>query len=331
MINKNEKIFIAGATGMVGSAIKRAFVKENSEVNGSNHILLTPSRKELDLLDLVAVKNWFHKNNPTIVIVAAAKVGGIYSNMVSPADFLIKNLKIQTNVIESAYLNKVKRLLFLGSSCIYPKFSEQPIKEESLLKGSLEKTNEYYAIAKISGLKLCESMRSQFNFDAISLMPTNLYGPNDNYHHENSHVIASLIRKFLTAKASNLSSVTCWGTGTVYREFMHVDDLADAIIFSLKYWNPDRENSPKDIYGNSLNHLNVGTGKDITIKQLAEMISKITKFDGKIIWDESKPDGTPRKTLDVSQINNLGWYAKIDLPFGLRNTIDNLDKLVFSI
>ncbi len=331
MINENERIFIAGATGMVGSAIKRAFVKENSEVNCSNHILLTPSRKELDLFDLVAVKNWFLKHKPTIVIIAAAKVGGIYSNMVFPADFLIKNLKIQTNLIESAYLNKVKRLLFLGSSCIYPKFSEQPIKEEFLLRGSLEKTNECYAIAKISGLKLCEALRKQFNFDAISLMPTNLYGPNDNYHHVNSHVIASLIRKFLTAKANNLSSVTCWGTGTVYREFMHVDDLADAIIFSLKYWNPDHENSPKDINGNSLNHLNVGTGKDITIKQLAEMISKITKFDGKIIWDGSKPDGTPRKTLDVSQINNLGWNAKIDLPFGLRNTIDNLDKLDFSI
>ncbi len=330
MINKNERIFIAGATGMVGSAIKRAFVKENSEKNGSNHILLTPSRKELDLFDLVAVKNWFLKNKPTIVIIAAAKVGGIYSNMIYPADFLIKNLKIQTNIIESAYLNKVKRLLFLGSSCIYPKFSEQPIKEESLLRGSLEKTNECYAIAKISGLKLCESMRSQFDFDAISLMPTNLYGPNDNYHYENSHVIASLIRKFLTAKANNLPSVTCWGTGNVFREFMHVDDLADAIMFSLKYWNPDHENSPKDIYGNSLNHLNVGTGKDITIKQLAEMISKITKFDGNIIWDGSKPDGTPRKTLDVSQINNLGWNAKIELSSGLRNTIDNLDKSDFS-
>ena len=331
MISKNERIFIAGANGMVGSAIKRLLIKINQNKNPSNHILLTPSREELDLYDTYSVRNWFLKNKPSIVILAAAKVGGIYANANYPAEFLIKNLKIQTNVIDSAHMNNVKRLLFLGSSCIYPKFSEQPIKEEDLLKGELEKTNEYYAIAKIAGLKLCEALRSQFNFDAISLMPTNLYGPNDNYHPVNSHVVASLIRKFLLAKSKKISTVTCWGTGNVYREFMHVDDLADAIIFSLENWNPDDKYSPKDSFGKSINHLNVGTGKDITIKKLVKKISEITNYKGDIKWDTSKPDGTPKKTLDVSLINKLGWHAKIDLDLGLKNTIKNIDMSKFHI
>jgi len=325
MIQENEKILIAGATGMVGSAIQRAFKKHSNGKSTNNYTLLTPTRQELNFYDAVAVKDWFIENNPSIVILAAAKVGGIYANLTYPADFLIENLKIQTNIIESAYLNKVKRLLFLGSSCIYPKFSEQPIKEEFLLSGALEKTNECYAIAKIAGLKLCESLRDQYNFDAISLMPTNLYGPNDNYHASNSHVIASLIRKFLIAKANNQKEVTCWGTGNVFREFMHVDDLADAIIFSLKYWDPNDKNSPKDSHGKSLTHLNVGTGNDISIKDLVTKISEMTDFEGEILWDNSKPDGTPRKTLDVSLINKLGWKAKIDLEVGLKQTINDLD------
>ena len=325
MLDTQEKIFIAGGTGMVGSAIKRAFegyITKNKEFKLS---ILAPTRKELNLYDYAQVKSWFEENKPSIVILAAAKVGGIYANKTYPVDFLIKNLKIQNNVIESAFSHNIKRLLFLGSSCIYPKFSKQPIKEEYLLTGALEKTNEFYAIAKIAGLKLCESLRSQYNFDAISLMPTNLYGPNDNYHSENSHVVASLIRKFSIAKLSNLSKVTCWGTGKVRREFMHVDDLADAIIFCLTHWNPNDINSPKDSFGYSVNHLNVGTGKDITIKELANLIAELTNFKGRIEWDKSKPDGTPRKKLDTSLLKDLGWESKINLKNGLISTIKNLD------
>ena len=325
MINLNERIFIAGANGMVGSAIKRALAKDTFGALKNNYTLLTPKREELNLLDFYKVNNWIKKNKPTVVIVAAAKVGGIYANATFPSEFLIENIKIQTNIIESAHLHKVKRLLFLGSSCIYPKYSDQPIKEDSLLKGELEKTNECYAIAKIAGLKLCESLRNQFDFDALSLMPTNLYGPNDNYHQQNSHVIAALIRKFLIAKENNQSKVTCWGTGNVYREFMHVDDLADAIIFALKNWNPKDKNAPKDQFGKPINHLNVGTGKDITINTHAKKIAKITNFEGEIKWDTSKPDGTPKKVLDVTLINQLGWNAKIDLDIGLNETIKNLD------
>ena len=318
----NEKIFLAGATGMVGSAIKRAFNKLKFE-DESN--LLSPSRKELDLLDLRAVNTWFNKNKPSIVILAAAKVGGILANSLYPADFLIQNIKIQNNVIEAAFTHGVKRLIFLGSSCIYPKFASQPIKEESLLMNYLESTNEYYAIAKIAGLKLCESLRKQYGFDAISLMPTNLYGPNDNYHPQNSHVMAALIRKFFIAKKENLRSVTCWGTGSVLREFMHVDDLADAVIFCLENWYPSNENAPLNSSGDCLTHLNVGTGKDISIKQLALKIAHYTNFKGEILWDISKPDGTPRKVLDTTHINSLGWKAKIKLDHGIKNTINNFD------
>ena len=319
-IKDHEKIFIAGASGMVGSALVRLLKKK-----GYNNNLLVPKREELDLLDSLAVKEWFMKHKPNIVILAAAKVGGIFANSSYPASFILENLKIQTNVIESACNCKVRRLVFLGSSCIYPKYSVQPIKEEYLLSGYLEKTNEWYAIAKISGMKLCESLRIQYKFDAISLMPTNLYGPNDNYDSENSHVMAALIKKFLLAKSQKLSSVTCWGSGSVLREFMHVDDLAEATFFCLNNWFPGEYNSPKEMNGKFLNHLNVGTGKDISIKKLAEKIAKITEFEGEIKWDKSKPDGTPRKLLDISKIKNLGWEAKIDLDIGIRNTISELD------
>ena len=324
-IDENERIFIAGSNGMVGSSIKRALLK--NPFNKANKILnlLTPSRLELDLLDSNAVKNWFKKEKPNIVIIAAAKVGGIHVNSKYPTEFLLENIKIQSNIIEAALRKGVRRLLFLGSSCIYPKYATQPIKEEELLNGYLEKTNESYAIAKITGIKLCEALRKQYNFDAISLMPTNLYGPNDNYHPLNSHVVPGLIRKFSIAKRDNLSSVTCWGSGLVCRELMHVDDLAEAVIFCLENWFPSEIDAPKDNSGNPLNYLNVGTGKDISIKELAKKIAEIVKFDGEIFWDKNMPDGTPRKVLDISRLKKLGWEAKIDLISGLENTINSLD------
>ena len=263
-IKSSEKIFIAGSTGMVGSSIIRAFKKNRNYIKNE---ILAPSKKELNLLDKLAVKNWLSKNKPSIVIIAAAKVGGIMANSSYPADFILDNLKIQNNIIESAWRQGVRRLVFLGSSCIYPKFANQPIQEESLLEGCLETTNEYYAIAKIAGIKLCESLRSQYNFDAISIMPTNLYGPNDNYHPQNSHVMAAMIRKFLIAKKYNYPSITCWGTGSIFREFLHVDDLAESVIFCIENWFPPIKILQK-IKGKILNHLNIGTGKDITIKDL---------------------------------------------------------------
>ncbi len=316
LISNSEKIFVAGHNGMVGSAICRKLQR-----NGYASIL-KESRKDLDLCDEYAVSEWFKKNNPSIVIIAAAKVGGILANENFPADFILENLKIQNNIIEQSWKNGVKRLLFLGSSCIYPKFSTQPIKEEYLLQGDLEATNKYYAIAKITGIKLCQALRKQYDFDAISLMPTNLYGPKDNYHLENSHVIPALIRKFYEAKVNNFEYVTCWGTGNPLREFLHVDDLADACIFALEEWNPSDINSPKTETGESLNYLNVGTGLEISIKNLATIISKIIGFKGEIKWDISKKDGTPRKLLNVSNINKLGWKAKINLEDGLKSTID---------
>ena len=325
IIEKNERIFIAGSNGMVGSSIRRALSKNSSNKTNKSLNLLTPSRLELDFLDSIAVKNWFKKKKPNIVILAAAKVGGIHANSKYPTEFLLENLKIQTNIIEAALTEGVRRLLFLGSSCIYPKYATQPIKEEELLNGYLEKTNESYAIAKITGIKLCEALRKQYNFDAISLMPTNLYGPNDNYHPLNSHVVPSLIRKFSIAKRDNLSSVTCWGSGLVRRELMHVDDLAEAAIFCLENWFPSEIDAPKDNSGNPLNYLNVGTGKDISIKELAKKIADIVKFDGKIIWDKNMPDGTPRKVLDISRLKELGWKSTIDLNSGLNNTINALD------
>ena len=325
IIEKNEKIFIAGSKGMVGSSIKRTLLKNRFNQANKLSNLLTPSKFELDLLDNTSVKNWFRKEKPTIVILAAAKVGGIHANSRYPTEFLLENIKIQTNVIEAAFSEGVRRLLFLGSSCIYPKYAIQPIKEEELLNGYLEETNESYAIAKITGIKLCEALRKQYNFDAISLMPTNLYGPNDNYHPLNSHVVPSLIRKFSIAKRDDLSSVTCWGTGKVRRELMHVDDLAEAAIFCLENWFPSEVDAPKDNAGYPLNYLNVGTGIDISIKELAKKIASIVKFKGEILWNKNMPDGTPRKILDISRLTKLGWKSKINLTSGLANTINALD------
>ena len=319
----NEKIFLAGKSGMVGSAIYRALKKYPYEFEKHKKLLI-PSRKELNLLDQKEVNEWFKSNKPSIVIIAAAKVGGIVANSTNPACFILENLKIQTNIIESSFRNNTKRLLFLGSSCIYPKFADQPIIEESLLTGRLEETNESYAIAKIAGIKLCQSLRNQYGFDAISLMPTNLYGPNDNYHPVYSHVMASLIRKFKEAAKNNYSKVTCWGTGSPLREFLHVDDLAEAVIFCLENWNPNANNSPKDLHGKPLNWLNVGTGEDISIKDLSEKIALISGFKGEIIWDTSKPDGTPRKLLSSKKINSLGWKAKINIDYGIKMTLENL-------
>ena len=311
-INKKNKIFVAGHKGMVGSAIVRN-LKNSGYLN-----LLTSDRSDLDLTDTNKVKNWYKKNKPEIVIIAAAKVGGIHANSSFPAQFLLDNIKIQNNLIESAFENDVSRLLFLGSSCIYPKFAPQPIREEALLTDSLETTNQWYAIAKISGIKLCEALNLQYGFDAISLMPTNLYGPGDYYHPENSHVIPALISKFINAAKNNHKKVICWGSGSPYREFLYVDDLADACKFVLEYWKPDKE---------EIKYLNVGTGKDMKIKQIAETISAKCGFNGDIEWDLSKPDGTPKKQLDISRIMKLGWQPKTSFEEGLTLTISNYQYL----
>ena len=315
LINKKDKIFVAGHQGMVGSSICRLLKKK-----GYNFIL-KENRFYLDLKDKYAVQNWFDTNKPTVVIIAAARVGGIYANEKYPVDFILDNLKIQNNLIEQSWQSKVKRLLFLGSSCIYPKFSKQPIKEEYLLSGNLEATNEYYALAKITGIKLCEALRKQHDFDAISLMPCNLYGPGDNYHPKNSHVIPALIRKFYEAIKKNEKFVNCWGTGSPLREFLHVDDLANACIFALENWDPNHPNSPRFKNGETLSYLNVGSGIDQSIKSLAIEISKIIKFKGEINWDLTKKDGTPKKLLDTSRINKLGWNTNISIKEGLDKTI----------
>ena len=321
-----DKIYIAGSTGMVGSAIIRSLKKNGYGNKKNSGDLLIPGRHELNLLETSQVNGWFLKNSPDVVILAAAKVGGILSNLKNPADFILQNLKIQSNVIEAAFNCGVRRFLFLGSSCIYPKFAEQPIKEEYLLSNKLESSNEYYAIAKIAGIKLCESLRLQYGFDAISLMPTNLYGPNDNYSKDKSHVMAALIRKFHEANIKKLSTVTCWGSGKPLREFLHVDDLGDAVVFALEYWDPDADNSPKNKMGKPLTYLNVGTGKDISIKDLAEIISQEFEFKGNILWDEEMPNGTPRKLLNIDKLTNLGWSAKIDLTEGISSTIEIFKK-----
>lgn len=320
LIKKEDKIFIAGSRGMVGSSIKKKLI-ENGYKN-----LECPPRKELDLTNAKFVNEWFAETKPDVVILAAAKVGGIYANNKYPVDFLLENLKIQNNVIETAWKNNSKRLLFLGSSCIYPKDSSQPIKEEALLKSELEKTNEWYALAKISGIKICQALRRQYGFDAISLMPTNLYGEGDNYHEFNSHVLPALLHRFHSHKLENKRFIKCWGSGKPRREFMHVEDLAEASLFALERWDPDKQGSPIDEYGEPLNWLNVGTGNDIQIKHLAEMIAKITSYEGNIIWDKEKPDGTYQKLLDVSKIRSLGWNAKISLKDGLRKTYQNYKK-----
>jgi len=325
-IQPNERIFIAGANGMVGKATKKSLIKFGYGIEENGGSLLTPSRQDLNLLNYEEVKLWFEINKPSVVILAAARVGGIHANNSQPTEFILDNLKIQNNIIENAWVNGVKRLLFLGSSCIYPKFAKQPITEDSLLTSSLEDTNQWYATAKIAGIKLCEALRKQYNFDAISLMPTNLYGPGDNYHPENSHVMAALIRKFYFAKQKSLKSVTCWGTGSPFREFLYVNDLGDAIVFALEYWNPDYPNAPINEEGKPLTILNVGTGFDISIKDLANKIAKFTQYEGEIIWDHSKPNGTPKKLLNIEKIKQLGWEPKTSLDEGLVKTINSFKK-----
>ena len=320
-INLGEKILLAGANGMAGSAIKRALIKNKygKKLNGGK--IFSPSRQEVDFSNNLQTENWFRENNPSVVIIAAAKVGGILANTKYPADFILDNLKIQTNLIEESWKRGVKRLLFLGSSCIYPKNATQPIKEEDLLNGKLENTNEMYAVAKIAGIKLCHALRIQYNFDAISLMPTNLYGTGDNYDYFNSHVFASLIRKFCEAKFYKHRFVTCLGSGKPLREFLHCDDLGEACICALEKWDPgNKEKEGNLVQYNS--HINIGTGKDISIKELAEKIAKATSFEGEIKWDSNKPDGTKRKRLNIEKIKSLGWNPKINLDDGIQKTID---------
>ena len=325
-ISFKERIFIAGANGMAGKAICKSLINNGYGKKENEGLLLTPSRKDLDLLSSTSVENWFKENKPTVVIIAAAKVGGILANSNYPADFLIENLKIQTNILNECWKTKVKRVLFLGSSCIYPRNAPQPIEEESLLTGPLEQTNEAYAIAKISGIKLCESLNKQYGLEAISLMPTNLYGPGDNYNFNTSHVMAAMIRRFSEAKKNCLSSVTCWGSGNPLREFMHVDDLGEAVVFILEKWDPKSNNFPLDKNGNQLYFLNVGLGKDLSIRELAEKIADFYDFKGEINWDTTKPDGTPRKLLDISKIKSLGWEPKIKLEEGLQKTIYDYEE-----
>ena len=300
---------------MVGSAICRA-LRKNGYLN-----LCYEERKNLDLTNQSDVEKWFSFNKPDVVILAAAKVGGIVANSTYPADFLSDNIKIQTNIFDSAKKSDVKKLLFLGSSCIYPKFAEQPIKEEYLLTGPLEKTNDSYAIAKIAGIKMCEALINQYGFDAICLMPTNLYGPNDNYHELNSHVFASFTKKFYDAVQNKSSHLTLWGTGKPKREFLHVDDLADASILCLEKFSALNHNN--NINGSkSFCYLNVGYGEDISIKNLAILFKKISGFQGEIFWDHSKPDGTLKKLLDVTRIKELGWAPKINLKKGIKKNLE---------
>ena len=326
-ILKNDRIFVAGSNGMVGNAVRNELINSGyGNIENGGH-LLTPSREQLDLSNNHDVNEWFAENKPSIVILAAAKVGGIFANSQKPVDFILENLKIQNNVIENSWRSGVKRLLFLGSSCIYPKYSSQPIEEEELLKGELEETNEWYAIAKIAGLKLCESLRIQYGFDAISLMPTNLYGTGDNYHPAYSHVMPALIKKFADAKFLKQDTVTCWGSGSPRRELMHVNDLAKAVIFVLENFYPGSKDSPVDSKERKLTYLNVGTGTDISIKELAELIAEIIDYDGKILWDKSKPDGTPVKLLNITRISQMGWKAEIDLKEGIKKTIKEYKNL----
>lgn len=310
LIDPDDRIFVAGHRGMAGSAIQRALISSGYQR------LLTVPRQDLDLLDPQAVGRWFQDQRPDVVILAAARVGGILANSTYPADFLLENLKIQNNVIENAWRHGTRRLLFLGSSCIYPRDAAQPIREEALLSGPLEPTNEWYAIAKITGIQLCRALRLQHGFDAISLMPTNLYGPGDNYHPTNSHVLPGLIRRFHEGKTTDARQVICWGSGSPRREFLHVDDLGSACVFALERWQPEAEGP---------HHLNVGTGVDLTIRELAEAVAAATGYAGEIVWDRSRPDGTPRKQLDVSRLTALGWTASIPLAQGLRATVNAFD------
>lgn len=309
-MNTDSKIFVAGHRGMVGSGIVRAL-----EASGHTNIIVR-TRAELDLTDAAAVATFFEQEKPEYVFLAAAKVGGILANNTYPADFLYQNLQIQNNVIHQAYVHGVKKLLFLGSSCIYPKHAPQPMKEEHLLTGLLEPTNEPYAIAKISGIKMCQSYNRQYDTNFIAAMPTNLYGTNDNFDLKTSHVLPAMIRKFHEAKESG-SSVTLWGTGSPKREFLHVDDMAAAAVFLMNSFDPTPEqNEAGEIF------CNVGVGEDISIRELAELVADVVGFTGETVWDSTKPDGTPRKLLDVSVLHTLGWDAAIPLREGIEKTYE---------
>ena len=318
----NLKIFVAGHKGMVGSAIVRLLQKRR-DAN-----IIVREKSELDLKSQIDVFNFLKKENPDQIYIAAAKVGGIHANNIFPAQFIYENLIIESNIIHAAFLNRIKKILFLGSSCIYPKFAKQPMKEDDLLTGSLEPTNEPYAIAKIAGIKLCESYNRQYGIshkiDYRSVMPTNLYGPGDNYHPENSHVIPALIRKFHEAKVNKKTSVTIWGTGSSRREFLYVDDLAKACLHVM---NINRDDYTK-ITQPMCSHINVGSGIDLTIEDLAKLISKIIGFNGKLKFDHSKPDGMPRKLLDSQRINNLGWSPEVNLNDGVTKAYNDFKKLL---
>jgi GDP-L-fucose synthase len=306
----NDKIYIAGHRGLVGSAIVRQL-----ESRGFTNLLMR-THKELDLTNQAQVQSFFQQEKPDYVILAAAKVGGIYANNTYPADFIYQNMMIEANVINSAYENKVKRLLFLGSTCIYPKAVEQPMREDALLTDVLEPTNEPYALAKIAGIKLCESYNRQHGTDFRSVMPTNLYGVNDNFHPENSHVIPALMRRFHEAKANNDAEVVVWGTGNAMREFLYVDDMAEASLFVLKLDEKTYQANTKSM----LSHINVGTGKDVTIKEMAETMKQVVGFKGELSFDTTKPDGAPRKLIDVSRLSNMGWNYSVNLKDGLSKT-----------
>jgi GDP-L-fucose synthase len=311
-VKVNDKIFIAGHKGLVGSAIVRQL--ENKGFNN----LITRTHKELDLSNQVLVKNFFKIEQPEYVILAAGKVGGIHANNAYPADFIYQNIMIEANVINSAYKNNVKRLLFLGSTCIYPKSVKQPMKESAILSDVLEPTNEPYAIAKIAGIKLCESFNRQYGTDFRSVMPTNLYGINDNFHPENSHVVPGLMQRFHHAKVNKLDEVVIWGTGIARREFLFVDDMAEASIFVLQLDKKTYQANTEPM----LSHINVGTGQDITIRELSETMKEVVGFNGNLIFDETKPDGTLRKLIDVSRLEKLGWKYSINLKKGFEKTYD---------
>jgi GDP-L-fucose synthase len=307
-----DKIYIAGHRGLVGSAIVRQL-----ESRGFTNLLMR-THKELDLTNQVQVQTFFEQEKPDYVILAAAKVGGIHANNTYPADFIYQNIMIETNVINSAYENKVKRLLFLGSTCIYPKAVKQPMCEEAILTDVLESTNEPYALAKIAGIKLCESYNRQYDTDFRSVMPTNLYGPNDNFHPENSHVIPALMRRFHEAKVNNDAEVIVWGTGNAMREFLYVDDMAEASLFVLELDEQTYQANTRPM----LSHINVGTGKDVTIREMAETMKEVVGFKGNLTFDTTKPDGSPRKLIDVSRLSNMGWKYSINLEDGLKKTYE---------
>jgi GDP-L-fucose synthase len=300
-LTQDSKIYVAGHRGLVGAAVVRALEQQGHER------LLTRTHRELDLLEQAAVREFFDRERPQAVVMAAALVGGIHANNTRPAEFIHDNLLVQDNVIDAAYRAGVEKFVFLGSSCIYPKLAPQPIKEDYLLTGALEPTNEWYAVAKIAGLKMCQAYRRQYGFNAISLMPTNLYGPGDNFDLQNSHVLPALIRRFHEARLRGDTTLTIWGTGTPRREFLHVDDLADAVVYLMKTYDDE-------------SIVNIGWGEDVTIKELAEMVATVSGFQGRLVFDSTKPDGTPRKLLDTSRLTSLGWKPKITLKTGIEQT-----------